>query len=397
MQQNPIIRRWRSKLALRRKASYVVTPVALMLRLIGVRFSTQGTDHRIGHLLGEPYYMYLRSKNSYFFGKYFVLLIPEGLCANKYVIENLPKNFLVIKNIFLCKLLYLFKVNPISAVKTRNVFVWDQKAVESLRYSEVALNEKPFINVPERNSLQICSLFAQMGISQNDWYVCLHIREAGYAKDFDDDITEFRNSDVRSYLPAIEYILSLGGFVVRMGDETMTPMPPIHGLFDYANSSLKSDENDFMIMSHCAFFIGSNSGANWIAIAQQRRILAVNVAPIAVAKIWTSKDLAIPKLYFRTADNSALRFKEIFKSDLADFQMSYKFENAGIYVKENTPDEILHAVMEFHALIFNKKDFSVEEKALQNKFDTLFTERNFGYYSKTPISPYFLKKYSHLL
>ena len=377
--------------------SHIVTPIALILRLCGVRFSTQGTDHRIGHLVGEPYYMYLRSKQSILFGRFFILLIPQGKCANEYVIRNLPRNFLVITSVFLCKLLYLFKVNPISAVKTRNVFVWDQKAVESLRFSEDSLKQSRFISVPERNSKPVEELFTKLGISPSSWYVCLHIREAGYAKLLDDDITEFRNSDINTYIPAIQYITKLGGIVVRMGDETMTPMPQLPGLIDYATSDSKSDENDFILMSHCSFFIGSNSGANWIAIVQQRRILAVNVVPMAVAKIWTSRDLAVPKLHRRKSDDSEVFFNEIFEGDMADFQMSYKYENAGVYVVDNTDDEILNAVVEFYGMVIDGKEFSPSERDLQNRFDALFTARNFGYYSKSQISPYFLRKHSHLL
>jgi putative glycosyltransferase (TIGR04372 family) len=392
-----VVRRLRSKMALRSKISHIVTPIALLLRIFGIRFSTQGTDHRIGHLVGEPYYMYLRSRHSSLFGKFFILLIPRGECANKYVIENLPKNFLVVKNVLLCKLLYLFKINPISAVRTRNVFVWDQRAVESLRYSEESLQEKKFISVPGRNSNLVQDLFEKIGLSSSPWYVCLHIREAGYAKLLDDDITEFRNSDINTYISAIEYITGMGGFVVRMGDESMTPMPDLPGVIDYATSKFKSDENDFILMSYCDYFIGSNSGANWIAIVQQRRILAVNVAPMAVAKIWTSNDLAVPKLHLRKSDGSELPFREIFDRDIADYQMSYKFENSGVYVVDNSEDEILNAVIEFHNIVINGGHFSEDQKKLQEKFDSLFSVRNFGYYSRTPISPYFLFKHSHLL
>ena len=227
--------------------------------------------------------------------------------------------------------------------------------------------------------------------------MCLHIREAGYAKLLDDDITEFRNSDINTYIPTIQYITKLGGIVVRMGDETMTPMPQLLGLIDYATSDSKSDENDFILMSHCSFFIGSNSGANWIAIVQQRRILAVNVVPMAVAKIWTSRDLAVPKLHRRKSDDSEVFFNEIFEGDMADFQMSYKYENAGVYVVDNTDDEILNAVMEFYGMVIDGKEFSASERDLQKRFDALFTARNFGYYSKSQISPYFLRKHSHLL
>ena len=82
---------------------------------------------------------------------------------------------------------------------------------------------------------------------------------------------------------------------------------------------------------------------------------------------------------------------------MADFQMSYKYENAGVYVVDNTDDEILNAVMEFYGMVIDGKEFSASERDLQNRYDALFTARNFGYYSKSQISPYFLRKHSHLL
>jgi hypothetical protein len=41
--------------------------------------------------------------------------------------------------------------------------------------------------------------------------------------------------------------------------------------------------------------------------------------------------------------------------------MSYKYEESQVYTVDNTKDEILNAVIEFHDIVMNGKKFSEEE------------------------------------
>ena len=70
----------------------------------------------------------------------------------------------------------------------------------------------------------------------------------------------FRNADVVTYLPAIREVIARGGYIIRLGDSSMRPLPKEKGIVDYALSNAKSEFMDLFLCSTCKFFIGTNSG-----------------------------------------------------------------------------------------------------------------------------------------
>ncbi|HJZ58471.1 MAG TPA: TIGR04372 family glycosyltransferase, partial [Gemmataceae bacterium] len=69
-----------------------------------------------------------------------------------------------------------------------------------------------------------------MGVPEEAWFVCLHVRSAGFHREHGIDHQAHRNADIRSYLPAVEQITRRGGWVVRLGDPAMEPFPPTPGV-----------------------------------------------------------------------------------------------------------------------------------------------------------------------
>ena len=387
----------RSRLYLKKWFSLLFSPIAILFRVAGFRFSSQGSENRIGHLIFEPLYMDLRSREDQRFGKRFILLIPFGLTANSYVLEKLPKKFIVIKNPFLCKLLSPLKSNPFCAINMESISWGKNKALEMYKYTHLISSSRPFLDLPSRESARFQKLLKDLGISSNGWYVCLHNREKGYSKYMDDDVTDFRNGSIKNFLLTVNYISSLGGTVIRMGDSSMTPFPKTQGLVDYVHSSLKSEENDIFLSANCRFFLGNTTGANLMAGAQGVPIVGVNLAAMGYCKFWGPNDIGVPKLYFRESNDKPIPFKEIFESNLANLYKTYMFNEAGVYLKESTEDEILEAVKQMFEQLSGKFEESFFEKELQYKFNNLFNTSNCSFHSQTKISSYFLRKHRNLL
>ncbi len=387
----------RSRLYLKKRFSLLFSPIAILFRIAGFRFSSQGSDNRIGHLILEPLYMDLRSREDQRFGKRFILLIPYGLTANSYVLEKLPKKFVIVKNPILCKLLSPLKANPFCAINMEHVIWGRNQAVKIYKYTHLISSSRPFFDLPSRESARFRKLLKDLGISSNGWYVCLHNREKGYAKYLDDDVTDFRNGSISNFLLTINYISNLGGTVIRMGDSSMTPFPKTPGLVDYVHSPLKSEANDILLSSNCRFFLGNTTGAFLMAAAQGVPIVGVNLVAMAQSKFWGPNDIAVPKLYFRQSKDKPIPFKEIFESDLANFRKTYMFNKAGVYLKESTEDEILEAVKQMFEQLSGKFEESVLDKELQYKFNSLFNTSDVTFHSQTKISSYFLRKHRKLL
>ena len=373
----------------------IITPLAVVLKIFGIKFSESISENRIGHLVLEPLYMDLRSRENESFGKYFVIFIPNGLSANKYILEALPKKFKVIKSVLLWKLLYVFRFNHFTKINIRRD-IWNPNSASPVfKYTN---SNFLFLNLPVQSKNSFEELKINLGLQTNEWYICLHIREPGYTKNLIEENSQtYRNSSISNFYSTINYIYGLGGRVVRMGDKTMTPFPETQGLIDYAHSQFKSEENDVLLSMNCRFFLGDTSGFTMVALAQGVPVVGVNMAPMGSSKLWGQNDIVVPKLYLRREDFKPYSFYEIFESNLANFYHDRQFKDAGIHLKESAEDEILEAVKQMFMQLGSEFKESSLEIELQDKFNNLFNKTNYSFYSDTKISNYFLLKYRELL
>ncbi|MSW82889.1 MAG: TIGR04372 family glycosyltransferase [Actinobacteria bacterium] len=149
-------------------------------------------------------------------------------------------------------------------------FSWD--AVDELNWEEQFARP---LNV--RLSARTCQSGSDaligMGVPEGSWFACVHVREGGFWGDHNSP----RNADIHSYIPMLKEIVSAGGHVVRMGDRTMTPLPDLWNIHDYAVGPLKSAVTDAYLMKHCRFFIGMQSGLQDTALLYERPCLIVNM------------------------------------------------------------------------------------------------------------------------
>jgi putative glycosyltransferase (TIGR04372 family) len=133
----------------------------------------------------------------------------------------------------------------------------------------------------------------KMGITMQDWFVCMHIRETGYHSDQHWDRT--RNSDPHTYISAIQEIILRGGWVIRMGDASMSTIPFVHDRFiDYAHSPFKSPLLDVFLAASCHFFIGTGSGLSEVPKLFGVNTIFLNWAVLNVFS-WSASDIIIPK------------------------------------------------------------------------------------------------------
>ena len=368
-----------------------ITPIALVLLLFGIRFSSGNTNHRIGHLVGEALYMELQRRSGRFFYRFFILLIPRDGSVNEEVLRAFPKRFVVLQSQTLYKWLRLFKQHPFTRVDMNTGIISSTGAVKIYKYTHLTSKSKPFLSICNSESLIVKRLLSEIGVPPNGWYVCLHNREVGYSP-IDDSLHEYRNSTISNYSQAIDLISKMGGSVVRMGDSSMSTLESSSMAIDYAHSKFKSSENDLILAGNCRFFLGNSSGIYLLAAAQGIPCVGVNQAPLGVTKFWGPLDIAIPKIYRSLLDGSIIPFSRVFSSKIANSRATSEFIDSGVFLQENSPDEIAEACREMIRSL-NGEDVFSEESELQSVFQGSFSLENYSFFSKTRISPYFLKKY----
>ena len=196
---------------------------------------------------------------------------------------------------------------------------------------------------------EILSSLEAMGIPKNDWYVCLHVRESGFRND--KGRREYRNSDINNYIPAIKEIVSRGGWVVRMGDDTMKPLPKLKNVIDYPFTKFKSEILDLCLIKHCYFYIGCQSGIYDVAKLFKKPTLLINMINWTFGGPLYYKDRAILKHIYCKKYKKYLSLKELFTGGWETQNIHGIVEDYDYL--ENSEEEILNAVIEYSECMDN--------------------------------------------
>jgi putative glycosyltransferase (TIGR04372 family) len=237
-----------------------------------------------------------------------------------------------------------------------------------------------------------------VGISPTDRFVCVHVRQAGYKPEF--AIDSPNNCAIETYFDAMKDLVDAGYRVIRLGNQTMTRLPEIPGVIDYAHSHLRSAFMDVFLIANCAFYIGTASGPSILAFAFERPAVMTNIQPL-IARPPREHDIFIPKLYRRSASGNLLKFGEILASPLGYvFNNSSLFMDEKIEVVDNSAEEIRHAVREMVEFVTARPPAqgvqAPVKSPLQRRFDAIPTSRlNYG--RRGRISQAFVERHAGLL
>lgn len=237
---------------------------------------------------------------------------------------------------------------------------------------------------------------AALGVPTGAWFVCMHSREGGYSPE-DEHLHRFRNSDISSYLEAAAAIRARGGWCVRMGDPSMKPLPAIDGLVDYAHSPLRDPRMDVFLCATCRFFLGNTSGLFLVSCVFGVPAIMANAVPLSMVLPFGSADIGVPKLIRRKADGRILPFWELFSTPVANYRFAELYENGGLEVVDNTPEEIRDVALEMLDRLEGKIRYSPEDEALESAFKALMKPGHYTYGSASRVGRDFLREHRDLV
>lgn len=239
-------------------------------------------------------------------------------------------------------------------------------------------------------------LLSQLGIGENDWFVCFHARDSKYLGAGSEHL-DYRNSDINNYLKAAEYLAEKGGHVIRMGAAVDKPLPhKRHSrIIDYALEN-RSDFMDVYLSAHCKFFLGNTAGIHGISMIFGIPVALANYIPIDVAP-YRKEDLFIQKKLWSEKEKRILSYQEIFRLGVELYWETDQYVKAGIRLIENAADEILELAREMNMRIDGNFEISDKDEELQKKFQSLFKPTNHSYGSPARIGAFFLRTNEILL
>ncbi|MEM7059602.1 MAG: TIGR04372 family glycosyltransferase [Pseudomonadota bacterium] len=269
---------------------------------------------------------------------------------------------------------------------------------EAARYYQINHlwgDRPPVIRLPDEIQAKGRDRLAELGVPEDAWFVCVHAREGGYSPK-DENIHAHRNSDIATYHLAIKAITDRGGWIVRVGDATMTPMPPMDQAVDYALSDRKSDWMDLWLCANNRFLLGTSSGLIMAATMFHKPCVLVNMVPHGSSYGPGPNDLAISKLLI-DADGQPMRFPDIFAQRLSDQRYAESFDQRGVRFQNNSAEDILGVMEEMLARLDGTFETTAEDEDLQRRYRALLTPHDYSFGATSMIGRDWLRAHRHLL
>ena len=379
----------------------ILSPVALLLAVARIRFlRDEKILSRLGHLARHPE-IYVKSElvgwRPHYFG---ILLAPANSVVNPSLLSYWRRSITIVTNPILIALLRPFA--------TYKWLQYDADSVKlpdgSTQYGHPAMfrvqaeyearcGDQPLLTLSESHRERGWGCLRKLGVPQDAWFVCLHAREGGYLPHL--SYHSYRDVEVSTYLPAAETIVESGGWVIRMGEPTMKPLPQMDQVIDYAHSEVRSDWMDVFCLASCRFCLGNNSGIHVVSQVFGIPTAPANWAPMGHGA-YSRKDIWIPKLYRSVKEDRYLTFAEILLSPLRGLYRTEDFEAAGVTVVDNSPEDIRDMAVEMMDKLAGNVSYTEEDDDLQRRFKSLL-EAEPMYATNARVGREFLRKYARLL
>jgi putative glycosyltransferase (TIGR04372 family) len=196
------------------------------------------------------------------------------------------------------------------------------------------------------------------GLPQGAWFVALHVREGKWDMR-KPGLHGILNAELATYLPAIVEVTRRGGWIIRIGDPDMSPLPQLMNVIDYCHSNLRADWMDIFIAARCRFMIGTASGPAFIPPLFGIASVLTNWWPPA-QRPWHASDLFVPKMLRRMRAGNYLTLNETLCEPFSYcHSLRYLADRCGASVEDNDA-EIIRATVEE---MFDRLDGQTSEDA----------------------------------
>jgi putative glycosyltransferase (TIGR04372 family) len=239
-------------------------------------------------------------------------------------------------------------------------------------------------------------MLRKLGLPPDAWYVGLHVREGGFYGDGMGTVSEHRSAIVEDYYGAIEEVTSRGGWVVRLGDTSMKPLPDMPNVIDYIHSAEKSALMDLFLLATSRFVIGTTSGLSTVAMTFGTPMLLVNCISNDW-QIWTENTDFIVKQIYDLNEHRYLSLAETYRQPFQGQLINYALvRRRGFAVHSNSASDIRAAVRYKLDVMLDVTARANEDHPLMRRYREALSENAFMFGAAKPSLP-FLEAHPELL
>lgn len=221
-------------------------------------------------------------------------------------------------------------------------------------------------------------LLRELGIPFGAPWICIHNRDQVYLDTVGDGRYaqhDYRNFSIESMALAAEELAQRGYYILRMGsvvaEKFISSNPKV---IDYASSPLRSDFADIYLSAECVAYLGSDSGISAVPFVFRKPVYFVNFSATLI-DLFLDQHIYHPfivKRLWHTERHRFLSLREIFELGLADASETRLFEENGVEVISNTPEEIRDLALEIDERLCGKWKAHPGDEILQDRFWDIF-------------------------
>ena len=369
---------------------FALLPVTALLHLAGYRRVTIFTD-RIGHLAIEPDCLLKEQALGKIPARKWILLAPGPRVANAHLLKYWEPHFLVLRNRAAC----FFAASMSQFALMRHDVSHYVRAIggtqAAFRIYRDWSKRPPLLQLTRDDIEYGNAALEALGLPQHAWFVCVHAREAGFSP-VDEELHRHRNSDIDRTIPAIKEIVRRGGWAIRMGDPSMKSLHPMEHVIDIAHHRLKSDRLDIVLCARARFILGNTSGIALAGTVFGVPCALANMVPMTAMGM-AATDISIPKRYWSNRESRCLRLNEALSLRLAGMQHAVSFDESGIRLEENSPDEIRELVVEMLDRLAGVSVEDETDRKLQEQAGALLAEGHYSFGAASRMGARFLRRH----
>ena len=352
------------------------------------------------------------------------ILISGHNPVNRQIINMLKRCCLVIESDWLWSMLNNIRQNhfgdAITAKNDSGQELWCNLDHAGMRSLEDSIGWSPWqeagpqLNFTKEELEKGEEILKFMGIPSSQPFVCMHARDRSYtdSPDFTRDPSDrfsffdFRDCDIKTYIPAANYLTKQGIWVIRVGH--MEPDLPLESensmIIDYASHFRQYVDDpefaDVYLQAHCKFFIGCTAGIHYYSHIFDIPMVLVHMAPIAESGR-SMHDLFILKKYWNTVYERYMTWSEMIDRGVGGIRLWHNqqasLEDEGIEIHDNTADEVLDLVREMEERLSGTWIAKADDHLLQKRFKAVFPETSCMHDFPGYAGSGFMRDYEYLL
>lgn len=321
--------------------------------------------------------------------KRYILLAPKHWIINQHLIDAYWSKFFVLT----VRSPFLYKICSV-ILPRYNIDKYCRDELAAARVFQINNrweSRHPLLKLSNDDLAFGSDVCRKWGMAKNDWFVCFHAREPGFTHSPEHRL---RNVNIETYFDAMKYVVSQGGWCVRVGDPTMKPLP--HGMdrvVDYASGPDRSDRMDLFLMSQCRFLIGCPSGLNALSICFGVPVGVSNICPYFAMPL-AHNCVGIFKKLVDKGQNHTIKISEVFTSStLSALVFQRDFDAMGIEIIDNTSEEILELTKEMLERSQGRFVPNSDDLELQQRLKRLFLPNHYCYETPAWVSREYLRRH----